>query len=60
MVKQFKALEVDQALKASAANYQRCFNNPGLLTTPAVCMKAVLEHIVEPYHISCTVLYWRK
>lgn len=46
-------MEVDQALKAGPNICQRYSNFSGLLTTPSVCMKAVLEH-------NCTVLYCRK
>ena len=42
-------MKVDQALKADATNSYRCSNFSWSLTTPSVCIKAVLEHTVVPY-----------
>ena len=42
-------MEVDQALKVGATNSHRCSNLSGLLTTPSVCIKVLLEHTVVPY-----------
>lgn len=53
-------MEVDQALKVGATNSYRCSNFSWLLTTPSVCIKAVLEHTVVPYpcehHLNSIVL----
>ena len=42
-------MEVDQALKVGATNSHMCSNLSGLLTTPSVCIKVLLEHTVVPY-----------
>ena len=41
-------MKVESALKAGAINSHRCSNLSGLLTTPSVCIKAVLEHTLVP------------
>lgn len=55
------ATEIDQGLKSGASNFYSCSNFFGLLPTPSVCIKAMLEHTVVPNpreHL-WTVLYCR-